>query len=160
VQVTRDNAKSVVITIVDQCPGCQAGHIDLSEQAFLQIGTASEGYLGTGNGGAVGVISWKYVPCPVTGDVTYVLKDPTNQYWNEILVQDMRYAIDKVEVEVSGTWQSAVRESYNYWLVGTGDLGMPPYAVRVTDINGDVIDASLPLASGDLPSTMQFPTCQ
>ena len=159
VEVTRDDGKQVVVTIVDQCPGCQAGHIDLSEQAFSQIGATSEGYLGTGNGGAVGVISWRYVACPVTEDVSYVLKDPTNQYWNQILVQEHRYAIDKVEVQVSGQWVSAVRQSYNYWQAGTGDIGMPPYQVRVTDINGDVIDAPLALVAGDQASTAQFPLC-
>jgi expansin (peptidoglycan-binding protein) len=159
VEITRDGGKSVVVTIVDQCPGCQAGHIDLSEQAFLQLGTASEGYLGTGNGGAVGVISWRYVACPVTEDVSYVLKDPTNQYWNQILVQSHRYAVAKVEVQVSGQWVSAVRQSYNYWQAGSGDIGMPPYQVRVTDINGDVVDAQLALVAGDQASTAQFPTC-
>jgi hypothetical protein len=159
VEITRDNSKKVVVTIVDQCPGCQAGHIDLSEQAFLQIGTASEGYLGTGNGGAVGVISWRYVACPVTEDASYVLKDPANQYWNQILVQGHRYAIGKVEVQVNGQWVSAVRQSYNYWQAGSGDIGMPPYQVRVTDVNGDVIDAQLALTSGDQTSTSQFPPC-
>ncbi len=160
VEITRDGAKQVVVTIVDQCPGCQAGHIDLSEQAFLQLGTTSEGYLGTGNGGAVGVISWSYVPCPVTEDVSYVLKDPTNEYWNQILVQGHRYAIDEVEVQVSGQWVSAVRQSYNYWQAGSGDIGMAPYQVRVTDINGDVIDAQLQLVAGDQTSSAQFPLCQ
>jgi expansin (peptidoglycan-binding protein) len=160
VEITRDNGKQVVVTIVDQCPGCQAGHIDLSEQAFSQIGSTSEGYLGTGNGGAVGVISWRYVACPVTEDVSYVLKDPTNQYWNQILVQGHRYAIDKVEVQVSGQWVAAVRQSYNYWQAGSGDIGTPPYQVRVTDINGDVIDAALALVAGDQASTAQFPLCQ
>jgi expansin (peptidoglycan-binding protein) len=160
VEVTRDNAKKVVVTIVDQCPTCQAGHIDLSEQAFLQIGTMSEGYLGTGNGGAVGVISWRYVPCPVTENVSYVLKDAKNQFWNQILVQGHRYAIDKVEVKVNGQWVSAVRQSYNYWQAGNGDIGMPPYQVRVTDINGDVISDSLMLVAGDQLSSAQFPLCQ
>jgi expansin (peptidoglycan-binding protein) len=160
VEVTRDGSKKVVVTIVDQCPGCQAGHIDLSEQAFLQIGAASEGYLGTGNGGAVGTISWRYVACPVTEDVSYVLKDPTNQYWNQILVQSHRYAIDKVEVQVSGQWVSAVRQSYNYWQPGNGNMGTPPYQVRVTDINGDVISAQLALTAGDQVSSAQFPLCQ
>jgi expansin (peptidoglycan-binding protein) len=160
VEVSRDDGKSVVVTIVDQCPGCQAGHIDLSEQAFLQLGTASEGYLGTGNGGAVGLISWRYVACPVTGDVAYVLKDPTNMYWNQILVEGHRYAVDKVEVEVMGQWVSAVRQSYNYWQAGSGDIGMPPYAVRVTDVNGDIVQTQLALVAGDQTSAEQFPLCK
>ncbi len=165
VEITRDGSRTVTVTIVDQCPSssnapCKSGHIDLSEQAFLQIGTASEGYLGTGNGGAVGVISWKYVACPVTGDVSYALKDPTNMYWNQILVEGHRYAISAVDVLVSGQWVSAVRQSYNYWQAGNGDMGNPPYSIRITDINGDVIEAQLDLVAGDQASSQQFPVCR
>jgi expansin (peptidoglycan-binding protein) len=132
--------------IVDQCPTatnpkCKTGHIDLSEQAFLQIGTQQQGYLGTGNGGAVGQISWKYIPCPTMEKVLLRLKDPTNQFWNQILVEAHSEMIAKVEVYVNGAWRAATRQSYNYWQVGSGDIGMPPYQVRVTDVNGAVIDS-------------------
>ena len=34
---------SVTVEVVDQCPECQAGHIDLSEQAFARIAPLSAG---------------------------------------------------------------------------------------------------------------------
>ena len=34
---------SVTVEVVDQCPECQAGHIDLSEQAFAKIAPLSAG---------------------------------------------------------------------------------------------------------------------
>lgn len=165
VEVTRDNNKKVVATVVDQCPTngnpkCKAGHIDLSQPAFLQIGTQAEGYLGTGNGGAVGSISWKYVPCPTNGDVFFRLKDPANMNWNQILVEGHRYAINKLEVMVNGQWQNGTRQSYNYWQVGNGNMGSPPYKVRVTDVNGDIVQAQLNLVAGDQPANAQFPVCQ
>jgi expansin (peptidoglycan-binding protein) len=165
IEVTRDGTRKVVITVVDQCPTdtnpkCTKGHIDLSKEAFLQIGAENEGYLGTGNGAAVGVIGWHYVACPVAGDVTYELKDPTNQYWNQILVEEHRYAISKVEAFVNGSYQAGVRQSYNYWQVGDGSLGMPPYKIRATDVNGDTVEASLALSAGDQASSAQFPACQ
>jgi expansin (peptidoglycan-binding protein) len=165
IEVTRDGTRKVVITVVDQCPTdsnpkCTPGHIDLSKNAFLQIGEEQEGYLGTGNGASVGAISWRYVACPTTADVTYTLKEPTNQYWNQILVEDHAYAIDKLEANVDGQWVSADRQSYNYWQVGDGSLGDAPYQARVTDVNGDVVTASLALAAGDQASSAQFPVCQ
>jgi expansin (peptidoglycan-binding protein) len=165
VEITRDGTKKVVITIVDQCPTpsnpkCTAGHIDLSKEAFLQIGTATEGYLGTGNGAPKGAISWRYVPCPTSEDVSFRLKEPTNQYWNQILVEGHRYAITKVEVLVNGQWVSADRQAYNYWQAGNGNMGPAPYKIRVTDVNGDVIEAQLALAAGDQVTTTQFPICQ
>lgn len=165
VEVTRDGGKKVVVTIVDQCPTasnpvCTPGHIDLSKDAFLQIGAEVEGYLGTGNGANVGVISWRYVPCPVAGDVSFRLKEPGNVYWNQILVEGHRYAVAKLEVLVNGQWIPAVRQDYNYWQAGDGNMGPAPYQIRVTDVNGAVITASLDLTAGDQATAAQFPVCQ
>jgi expansin (peptidoglycan-binding protein) len=165
VEVTRDGTRKVTITIVDQCPTngnplCTPGHIDLSKEAFLQIGDEVEGYLGTGNGASKGAISWRYVPCPTTEGLSFRLKEPTNQYWNQILVEGQRYAVAKLEVEVSGQWVSAVRQSYDYWQAGDGNMGQAPYHVRVTDVNGQVVEASLDLTGGDQTTSAQFPICQ
>jgi expansin (peptidoglycan-binding protein) len=169
VEVTRDNGRSVQAMIVDQCPietnpKCKRGHIDLSKNAFLQIGQEHEGYLGTTNGGAAGKISWKYVPCPTTEDVSFRLKDATNQYWNEIIVEGHRHPIAKLEVQVNGAWQTATRKSYNYFIVGEGNsegnMGPPPYHVRVTDINGSTVEAALELRAGSQTASAQFPACQ
>jgi len=165
VELTRDGTRKVDITIVDQCPTptnpkCTAGHIDLSEQAFLQIGTASEGYLGTGNGASVGVISWKYIPCPVTKDVSFQIKPGSTQYYAPILVEGHRYEITSVEVKLSGTWMPATRQSYNYWIVGGGALGPGPFDIRAIDINGSVVEATIPLEAGvDQTTSEQFPLC-
>lgn len=39
-------------TVADTCPGCEWGAIDLSEAAFLQLGTLDQGVL---------PLSWHYV---------------------------------------------------------------------------------------------------
>jgi expansin (peptidoglycan-binding protein) len=161
VEVTRDGGKSVTVTIVDECPiatnpKCTAGHIDLSREAFKQIGSESEGYLGTQNGGLVGQISWKYVPCPQSGNVHFTLKEPGNVNWNAVLVQGHRYPITGLQVNVEGNWVDAVRQDYNYWLPPNGHMGTSPYAVRVTDVNGTVLEASLALSGEDQDSGQQF----
>ena len=124
------------------------------------IGAENEGYLGMGNGGAFGEISWRYVACPASGDVEFRLKEPTNIYWNQILVEGHRYAIAKVEAYVNGAWVAGDRQSYNYWQVGDGNMGPAPYSVRATDVNGAVVTATLQLAAGDQASGQQFPVCQ
>ncbi|WP_438016211.1 expansin EXLX1 family cellulose-binding protein [Sorangium sp. So ce315] len=164
VEVSRDDGRKVQAMVVDQCPiatnpKCVRGHIDLSKNAFLQIGEEREGYLGTTNGGAAGKISWKYIPCPTTGPVSFRLKDATNRYWNEIVVEGHAHPIEKVEVEINGTWQTATRQSYNYFIVGDGDMGQPPYHVRATDINGSTVEAMLDLKAGAQPAGGQLPAC-
>jgi expansin (peptidoglycan-binding protein) len=163
VEVDRtDTGQKVDVMIVDQCPTssnpkCKAGHIDLSEAAFLQIGTTQEGYLGTGNGGAVGTISWHYIPCPEAGGVSFIVKSGSNQYWAQILVEG--HATPVASLSVGG--QSATRESYNYWQVGNGNIGPGPYQVSVTDVDGNTIDATIDLSPGAVQQTTeQFPVCK
>lgn len=165
VEVSRDDGRKVTVTVVDQCPigsnpKCTRGHIDLSQAAFTQVGTITEGYLGTGNGGAVGRISWKYVPCPVTGNVTYRLKEPSNQNWNEILVGNTRTPIDKFEAMVGGSWQTGVRQPYNYWSVQSGNLGAGPWRVRATDIRGNAVDHAISSGTAEHVSTSQLTACE
>lgn len=164
VEVSRDDGRKVQAMVVDQCPiatnpKCTAGHIDLSKSAFLQIGAEHEGYLGTTHGGAAGKISWRYIACPTTGAVSFRLKDASNKYWNEILVEGHAHPIEKLEVEINGTWQTATRQSYNYFTVGDGNMGNAPYHVRATDINGSTVEAMLELKAGNQPASAQFPAC-
>jgi expansin (peptidoglycan-binding protein) len=160
VEVTRDGSRKVTVTIVDQCPAgsnpkCKPGHIDLSQAAFQQIGDLGEGYLGTGNGGMYGSISWRYVPCPIDENVSFRLKEPDRTDWNELLVQGHKFPI--VSVEVNG--QQATRKDYNYWEPPNGDMGPEPFRIRVTDVNGGVVNASVARSNGDMMSNAQF-SCQ
>lgn len=164
VEVTRDGNRKVTITIADRCPietnsKCKNGHIDLSQQAFNQIGSQQEGYLGTGNGGMYGQISWKYVPCPDGSTVHFTLKEPDNSFWNQVLVSGAQYAITKVEVLVGSEWVAAARQMYNYWEPPDGKMGSSPYRVRVTDVNGSVIEAPVEKKAGGQDSGVQF-TCE
>lgn len=162
VEVTRDGSRRVVATIVDQCPSatndkCRPGHIDLSREAFRQIGNESEGYLGTGNGGMVGQISWRYVPCPVpaTQNVSVRLKEQNNAYYTAIRVQDHVFPITGVQIK----GMAATRDgASNHWLVANGNQFPGPWPVRVTDANGWGYDALVDLNSGDV-TTGRRATC-
>lgn len=54
VEVTGPLGK-VTVKIVDLCPGCKRGDLDLSQTAFQKIAKLSAGRV---------KISWHYVPCP------------------------------------------------------------------------------------------------
>jgi expansin len=163
VQVTRDGSRSVVATVVDQCPlasnpKCKKGHIDLSQAAFLQLGTEAEGYLGTGNGGMVGSISWKYVACPVpaTQDVTMRLKEPDNEYYTAVIIQDDLFPIKSVKINGAA---ATLDPASNFWLVGSGNQAPGPWDVRAVDVNGWGFEATLAQGqSGDV-STGHRATC-
>jgi expansin (peptidoglycan-binding protein) len=155
----QDTGKSVVVTIVDQCPvatnnKCVSGHIDLSQAAFSQLGNVGDGYVG--NRAGKGQVSWKYVPCPTGADVSFRFKEPDNLYWNELLVQSHRAPIQSVEVRIDGTWVQATRQEYNYWAPPENDFGTPPFRVRATDIHGNFVEASLELQAGDIDTGLQL----
>ncbi|MEO8178711.1 MAG: expansin EXLX1 family cellulose-binding protein [Deltaproteobacteria bacterium] len=152
--------RTVNVTIADECPQssnptCTAGHIDLSRAAWNAL---------TNNAGGTEIsgVNWRFVPCNTTGNVQFLLKKPDDAYWNEFLVVNHKYPITKAEVLMpDGRWLQANRQSYNYFRppegMDGGDMGT--YRVRVTDINGAVIEEQLELRGGPQGGNAQF-ACQ
>ena len=97
------------------------------------------------------------MPCPVQGNVTIALKEPSNQGWNEFLVQDARTPVVKFEANFSGSWVTGTRQSYNYFNVGNS-LSFP-IQVRLTDANGNVIQGTLQGGVAEQNLGVQFPGC-
>jgi expansin (peptidoglycan-binding protein) len=142
----------VVVRVVDKCPECKHGDLDLSQQAFAQIAKVSAGRV---------AITWHEVACPVTGPLDYRSKDGSNADWTAIQIRNHRYAIAQLEARgASGAYQSIARADYNYFVAPSG-LGPGPYALRVTDVHGHVLeDGAVALGDATLRSgAAQFPAC-
>lgn len=144
---------SVKVRIVDQCPECKPGDVDMHPGAFDQIAEHSAGRV---------KIDWTYVSCEGAAAITYHFKDGSNPYWTAVQIRNHANAIAKIEYRAKdGSYKAMVRQSYNYFLEdkGLGDKG--PYVLRVTDVFGNVIedDAIPSIAEGDYASTKQFPAC-
>ena len=142
---------SVDVRIVDQCPECPAGDIDLSPEAFALIAPIEAGRV---------PIDWEYVSCPVDGPVVYHFKDGSNPWWTAVQMRNHRNAIARFEVELDGAWVEVPRVDYNYFVQETG-MGEGPFAFRVTDVLGNTIeDSGIPLLDdADAPGTTQFGAC-
>ena len=142
----------VVVRIVDSCPGCARGDLDLSEEAFAKISPLAAGRVD---------ITWRPAPCEVTGPITYHFKDGSNAFWTGIQIRNHRYAISSLEVrDAAGTYAKIGRLDYNYF-VETKGLGPGPYALRVTDTRANVVEDAA-IALGDNVSrdgAAQFPMC-
>jgi expansin (peptidoglycan-binding protein) len=119
---------SVRVKVVDQCPECEKGHLDLSQAAFARIGNVSEGII---------PISYKGVQNPpLPGPITMTVKDGASQYWLAILPDNHGNPLAKMEVRTpSGGWVAMKHTDYNYWLDEDGD-GRGPFTVRLTDVFG------------------------
>ena len=143
---------NVTVRVVDQCPGCKHGDLDLSQQAFAAIAPLSAGRV---------PISWQVVACDVSGPIDYHFKDGSNQYWTAIQIRNHRYPIAKLEAQGAGNaWQEIGRVDYNYF-VDTAGLGAGPYTLRVTDIYGHVLDDTGIVPGDNVTRTgmAQFPAC-
>ena len=142
---------SVTVRIVDQCPECKHGDLDMSPQAFDMIADHAAGRV---------PITWHEVACDVTGPIDYHFKDGANAYWTAIQIRNGRYPIAKVEAMKSGAYTEIPRLSYNYFVDASG-LGNGPYQLRVTDQRGHVVEDS-GIALGDnvtRTGSSQFASC-
>lgn len=143
---------TITVRVVDQCPGCQHGDLDLSMTAFAQIAELSAGRV---------PITWHEVDCPVSGPIAYRFKEGSNPFYTAIQIRNARYPIAGVEYQDDmGAWREIDRVSYNFFVEPSG-LGDGPYALRVTDQRGHVVeDDAVPFeAASTKPGGEQFPLC-
>lgn len=142
---------TVTVRVVDQCPGCAAGDLDLSREAFTLISPLSAGRV---------PITWRSVACNVAGPIAYHFKDGSNAFWTAIQVRNHRYPIAKLEVVDGTSTNDLGRVDYNYF-IETAGLGAGPYSLRVTDTRGHVVeDTGITLGDAVTRAGMaQFPAC-
>lgn len=142
---------SVDVRIVDRCPECPPGDIDLSPEAFGRIAPIEAGRV---------PIQWTYGSCPVDGPLVYHFKDGSNPWWTAVQVRNHRNAIARFEVWLDDAWVEVPRVDYNYFVQESG-MGEGPFSFRVTDVLGSVLeDSGIPLLDdADAAGSSQFAPC-
>ncbi|MFG2052329.1 expansin EXLX1 family cellulose-binding protein [Micromonospora sp. NPDC048935] len=118
----------VRVMVMDQCGGCGAGKIDLSDEAFAKIADRAQGI--------VSVTYRAVVNPPLDGGLTFRMKSGASRYWFAVQVGNHGNPLRSVEAAgPGGGFRKAARQSDNYWTV-EGGLGPGPYRIRVTDVYG------------------------
>lgn len=144
----------IVVRVVDQCPECPAGHLDLSAEAFDLIAQPIQGVV---------PVSFRSIPCPVAGNVMIHQKDGVNVWWFAVQIRNHRFAIATVELRENGsaTWQAMARQDYNYFLLTSGPGLAFPVDLRITDAHQHAIveSVSAVVPQGDTLGQHQFPRC-
>ena len=143
----------VTVRIVDLCPECKHGDLDLSPDAFAHIAPLADGRV---------KISWTEVRCEVVGPLVYHFKDGSNPWWTAVQIRNHRHRIAKIEAKRDNAWSSIARVDYNYFVADKG-LGPGPYTLRVTDVHGHVVeDSNVPggLDNANAPSSTQLAACK
>ena len=143
---------TIVIRIVDLCPECPRGNVDLSPHAFSLIADTTLGHV---------PVRWQLVPNSVNGPIAYRFKDSINIWWAAVQIRNHRYPIYSVEYkDMEGKFQNLSRTSYNYF-EGYPAMGKNPFTFRATDIFGHVLVDSgiIPVYGKDIDGQKQFPIC-
>jgi expansin (peptidoglycan-binding protein) len=142
----------IIVRVVDKCPGCKPGDLDLSREAFALLAPLDTGRI---------PIRWLPVPCDVDGPIAYQFKDGSNPQWTGIQLRNHRYPIQRLEVrDPAGAYVGVTRADYNYFVAPKG-LGAGPYAVRVTDTRGHMLEDQIALGDAVARAGQaQFPRCQ
>lgn len=122
---------SVRVEVVDLCPPCQAGHIDLSETAFAKLAPLSAGLIN---------VTYRTVADPpLPGQVSLRVKEGSSPYWLALLPMNTGNPVASVEVKSSSRgWQELARASFNYWIASSG-MGAGPFTVKITDTLGHAV---------------------
>lgn len=138
---------AVTVRVVDRCPGCASGVLDLSREAFAEIASPREGRV---------PVRWQPVACEVEGAVIYRFKEGSSRWWTGIQVRNTRVPVRSLEVLRGDAWLPVPRERYNFFV--RSGLGPGPFTLRITGADGQqLVERDVPLReSGDVPGTVQF----
>jgi expansin (peptidoglycan-binding protein) len=155
VEVTgpKGDAAKIVVRIVDLCPECKTGDLDLSQEAFAKIADPVAGRV---------KITWQPVACAVSGPISYKYKDGTSQWWMGVQVRNSRLPVKKLELVEGAVTTELKAESYGYYTLSSSSIqgGRPgPYSLRLTSItDAQLSEPSVPLSPNVIvQGTQQFP---
>ncbi|WP_232324010.1 RlpA-like double-psi beta-barrel domain-containing protein [Catenuloplanes japonicus] len=119
----------VRVKVVDQCPECAQGHIDLSKEAFAKIGNPVDG-----------IIAVSYSPVvnpPLPGPLTFRIKEGASAFWFSVRLDNTGNALKSVQAKTAGgSFVTLKKYDYNYWQADSG-LGPGPYTIKATDVQGN-----------------------
>lgn len=139
--VTGPMGNTIRVKIVDLCPDCGEGQLDLHPGAFTELAPMEQGRI---------PISWTFVACDAVGAVKYKYKDGANQYWTAVQVRNSRFPITKLESSKDGsTWTDVKRLDYNYFVNESG-FGPGTTQVRITAVDGQTLTDTLPAVQAEL----------
>jgi expansin (peptidoglycan-binding protein) len=144
--VTGPSGSSVTVQVIDQCPECATGHIDLSEPAFAELAPLGAGLIN---------VHYQYLADPpLPGPITMEVKQGSSQYWLALLAGNTGNPLASVQVETAaGGWVTLARANYNYWIASSG-AGSGPFTVRLTDTQGHTVTVrNIALDPGAVQST-------
>ncbi|WP_299437820.1 expansin EXLX1 family cellulose-binding protein [uncultured Aquimarina sp.] len=144
---------SVILKVVDRCPECASGDVDMTLEAFSMIADVIDGRV---------PISWRFVPCettPTSETIKINFKEGSSEFWTAIQFREINHAISTMEYQLpDNTWKNTNRELFNFFIETSGIPS--PMNLRVTSILGEelVFENIILNLNEDFDTGLQFST--
>ncbi|KAL7687569.1 putative rlpA-like protein, double-psi beta-barrel [Plasmopara halstedii] len=139
--------KTAIVQVLDRCPECAHGAVDLSPTVYKEI---------TGMDPHRLKMRWHFVNCPNPGNVKVCLKEGSGSEW--IAIQPTNGVVGVESVMINGATTTMLDGAYYYVLV-TKKANLSAVKVSITSITGEKIDGTYSLKVGKCTDTMkQFKT--
>ncbi|KAI9982582.1 hypothetical protein PInf_008554 [Phytophthora infestans] len=129
-----DTTSTQIVYIVDRCPECKQGDLDLSPTVFKAL---------TGSDPSRYTIKWKFVDCPVTGNVQYCTKSGSSSSW--LAIQPANFANGVASMKIANQDVTMVDSCFYYLLNGGSNVDMSAVSVELTSVSGETITQTLSL---------------
>ncbi|EEY53882.1 uncharacterized protein PITG_07521 [Phytophthora infestans T30-4] len=134
------SGQSEIVYIMDQCPGCAYGDLDLSPDVFESI---------TGQSYTKLSIEWKFVDCPISNNVQYCLKTGSSGFW--VAVQPTNCASGVKSLSINGQETSVIDSAYYFLIDGSGEsvADLSSISISMTGVNGEMLEETLSLTADE-----------
>ncbi|KAG2772391.1 hypothetical protein PC129_g10697 [Phytophthora cactorum] len=139
-----DQTTTAIVQILDRCPECSSGDLDLSPTVFKHI---------TGSDPSRLTIRWKFVDCPNPGNIEVCLKSGSNGYY--VAVQPTNTLVGVETVTINGESTTMVDSAYYYLIESTSDVDLTSVAVSITSVEGETVEGTYSLTADECVDTNQ-----
>ncbi|KAF4316021.1 hypothetical protein BBO99_00008142 [Phytophthora kernoviae] len=131
-----DTTSTVTVWIVDRCPECVEGDLDLSPTVFKQL---------TGSDPSRYSIKWKFVDCPVSGGIEYCTKSGSSSSW--LAVQPANMAQGVASMKIANQDVTMVDSCFYFLLNGGSNVDLSSVSVELTSVTGETVTETVSLTS-------------
>ncbi|KAL4086070.1 hypothetical protein PRIC1_014692 [Phytophthora ramorum] len=132
-----DQTTTAIVQILDRCPECSSGDLDLSPTVFSNI---------TGSDPSRLTIRWRFVDCPNPGTIEVCLKTGSNGYY--VAVQPTNTLVGVETVTINGESTAMVDSAYYYLIESTSEVDLTAVSVSITSIEGETVEGTYSLTAG------------
>jgi expansin (peptidoglycan-binding protein) len=131
-------AGTTQVLIVDLCPGCASGDLDLDTAAFQAITGATDGRY---------PITWQLVSPPLSGPIGYRFQG-SNPYYVKVQVVDHRNPIYLIELDTGASNFVPLDRTADGFFQYNSSSPLGALTLRVTDIYSNTLtDSGIPIAT-------------